>query len=194
MGLDMYLYAEQYVSGWDYQRERDKYGEATTKELKTFDTMLKLLGLEHSSLPTCNSLIVDVQVGYWRIANVIYNWFVDNVPGGVADGRRRYVARSKIQELADLCDKILEGIDFGEPSVEDAGFPWALTTYPNLTFSDEARDLINDKLPPQDGPLFGGSGVDEWYALSIKETAEILHKILDNPKLLTFDFYYRFSW
>lgn len=69
-----------------------------------------------------------------------------------------------------------------------------LTTYPNLTFSEEARDLINDELPPRGGFFFGGTEVDEWYALSVKNTAEMLRKILDDPKLLTFDFYYYSSW
>ena len=193
MGLDMYLSVEQYVGGWDYKRDIAERDEATAKELKTFDTILELLGLERSSLPTCNSLTVDVQVGYWRKANAIHNWFVNNVQNGDDDCKKYYVSREQIEELAALCERIVEGIDFGEVVMEGPE-PWSYETYPNLTFSEEVEDLINDELPPQGGFFFGPTDLGEWYAAYVKDTAEMLRKILDNPKLLTFDFYYQSSW
>lgn len=97
MGLDMYLYAEQYVSGWDFNRD------------PRYDKIVTATGLT----PTTHSPHVTVStcVGYWRKANQIHNWFVQNVQGGRDECQRAYVPREKAQELLDLCQKVLDSRD-----------------------------------------------------------------------------------
>lgn len=54
MGLDMYLSAEKFISGYDSDKDEN------------FDKILDLLNLEHSDVE--KSAIINITVGYWRKA------------------------------------------------------------------------------------------------------------------------------
>ena len=47
-------------------------------------------------------------VGYWRKANQIHNWFVHNVQGGEDDCGICEVSQSKLIELRDTCQKVID--------------------------------------------------------------------------------------
>lgn len=97
MGLDMYLSARKYVSGVDFSEDYS----ARTMPIN-FKNLLNLVGLEdgdiRTDLPSAN---IDVTVAYWRKANAIHNWFVNNCADGVDDCRPMYVSRSKLEELLE---------------------------------------------------------------------------------------------
>lgn len=193
MGLDMYLTVDYYLSAYDFRREQAKKDKEVAKEIAVFDSIVGLMGIEPKDLPECNSISMDIQVGYWRKANAIHNWFVNNVQNGNDNCEKYYVSREQIEELAALCERIVEGIDFGEVVMEGPE-PWSYETYPNLTFSEEVEDLINDELPPQGGFFFGPTDLGAWYATYVKDTAEMLRKLLNMPELENYDFRYQSSW
>ena len=95
MGLDMYLYREQYVSGWGFN------GESTT----LYDTILEATGLErcegspHATVRVC--------VAYWRKANAIHGWFVRELAGGVDECQPIHVPIEKLRELRDKAEAML---------------------------------------------------------------------------------------
>lgn len=91
MGLDMYLRAEKYISGYN-----------NNEQVKG---LLNLLGLDQSDRKFDNDggFHVDISVGYWRKANAIHNWFVKNVQNGEDDCGKYYVEREKLIELRNLC-------------------------------------------------------------------------------------------
>lgn len=92
MGLDMYLNAKRYISQYN---DNDKdLGNRLAKEFP-----------ELTGLPIKE---VCVEALYWRKANAIHKWFVDNVQEGEDDCKSYYVSREKLAELRDL---ILEVID-----------------------------------------------------------------------------------
>ena len=66
---------------------------------------------------------VIIEVAYWRKANAIHQWFVDNVQNGMDDCGTYYVSREQLQELVDLCKKAL-----ANPSTAD-GFFFGPTEY-----------------------------------------------------------------
>lgn len=157
MGLDMYLSARKFVSG---------YSHSSQDEQKAYADILAVSGLKKSDFGGDSpSAEVKITVGYWRKANAIHDWFVKNVQGGVDECQRAYVEREKLQELKDICDSVLA----------------------NAT---KAKDL----LPTQDGFFFGSTDYDEWYHESVRQTSEILGKVLSNPKFVDFDFEYQSSW
>jgi len=82
MGLDMFMYREV---------ERDK-GEMKISEV----------GEKHST-----SVIEKSEVLYLRKVNAIHNWVVDNKGGGEDNCQRIYLSIEDIQELADICNRIL---------------------------------------------------------------------------------------
>ena len=67
MGLDMYLSKRTYVKNWDFMKPEELHEVLVTKN-----------GVEVGIKPQRVSEIVE-EVGYWRKANAIHDWFVKNV-------------------------------------------------------------------------------------------------------------------
>ena len=88
---------------------------------------------------------VGTEIGYWRKANQIHNWFVENCQGGVDDCREHSVYHEDLQKLKELCEAVLK--------------------HPN-----EAEDL----LPTQCGFFFGSTEYDEYYFEDLRATIEII--------------------
>lgn len=86
MGLDMYLDFNRYVP----QDERESNG-------------VNLLGYQASK--------ISCEIGYWRKANAIHKWFVDNVQGGEDNCGSYYVSLEQLKDLHDLCLKALKDED-----------------------------------------------------------------------------------
>lgn len=153
MGLDMYLKANRYISA--YFLEEQKYDKLTKEIAEIFP--------ESGEFPVSN---VQISVAYWRKANAIHKWFVDNVQDGVDDCGNYPVYREQLEQLyASVCEVL-----------ED---------------NSKAPEL----LPTQGGFFFGDTSYDEWYFSDLKETKTILSKILNNPELnKNWDFEYHSSW
>ena len=147
MGLDMYLSKKTYVKYWDHNGDNN------------YDVKVTKAGNPTKIDPKKVSYIVE-EVGYWRKANQIHQWFVDNVQGGVDDCRDAYVERHKLEELLNLC-KIVS-ID-----------------------KDKAEQL----LPTASGFFFGGTGYDEWYYDQINDTIQILEEALSDDEADHFEYH-----
>lgn len=93
MGLDMYLSASRYVSGW-------KHLDAERKE---YEKLLAAFGLKPDVCPDAPSADVVVRVGYWRKAIAIHAWFVREVQGGTDNCQRYDVERKQLESLKAEC-------------------------------------------------------------------------------------------
>jgi hypothetical protein len=149
MGLDMYLYAKRFF----WSEERDKL-TPKFKELlpDNKDYQVKEITLE---------------VGYWRKANAIHKWFVDNCQDGVDECQETEVSRDKLKELLGICEQI-------------------------VSKGNRYKAISKRLLPCQSGFFFGSTDYDEFYLQDIKSTIEILKKALELSD--SYDFYYRSSW
>lgn len=150
MGLDMYLYASKYSSDAAWRDEDDR---------KLFNEVLKAVDGESFIDKDLPSLIVDIKVGYWRKANQIHQWFVDNVQEGNDNCAEYYVSREKLQQLRDECVSVK-----GD------------------------KEAAEELLPPSQGFFFGSTEIDEWYWQDIDETIEILDKCLKMPEEWSFKY------
>jgi hypothetical protein len=92
MGLDMYLEARRFVSG---------YTHSAPDEQNTFAEILDAVNM--TGMNDSPHITVSVNVAYWRKANHIHDWFVKNVQDGEDDCRSYYVSREKLQELEQVC-------------------------------------------------------------------------------------------
>lgn len=54
------------------------------------------------------------EVAYWRKANQIHGWFVDNVQGGVDECQESPVSRRQLETLRQLC---MEALDTKNPNL-----------------------------------------------------------------------------
>ena len=100
MGLDMYLSAKKHLGNWDFNPEEKKLNGKVREALG-----LDHLDNDHASVEVC------VGVGYWRKANQIHKWFVDNVQNGEDKCRPHYVPAEKLQKLLDTCKLALNNKD-----------------------------------------------------------------------------------
>ncbi|MGD9157251.1 MAG: hypothetical protein PVG39_02495 [Desulfobacteraceae bacterium] len=94
MGLDMFLEREIYVGA------ESNYRKVTGNiELYTHDKPIKV---------NFNKVfLITEQIGYWRKANHIHQWFVNNVQDGKDDCKRYYVPVDELKTLRDLCKDIM---------------------------------------------------------------------------------------
>jgi hypothetical protein len=163
MGLDMYLYREQYVSGYTYNGQ----------DISAYNKILEATGLE--SCEDSPHATVSVCVAYWRKANSIHGYFVDNFAGGVDECQRISVSIDQLKELRDKCDSVL------------------------LAPANSVEDVVEENgLLPRSGFFFGSYGIDQWYMEDMKNTVKQIDKILSsipadaNP--WDYSFYYQASW
>ncbi len=168
MGLDMYLRARKYVSDYSYQdgKERDE-----------FEGILSAINLDRDDIcEETPSAYVEVGVAYWRKANAVHKWFVDNLADGEDNCQPVYVNRKDLVELHSLVSDTLKIRDRQEAN------------------PDEALPTAEDLLPTEDGFFFGGTEYGDWYWIQLEYTRDRLATILANPKFEDFDFEYRASW
>ncbi len=95
MGLDMYLEKEIYV-GANYEHNNVN----GVIDIKQDAIPIKI------DLSKVNS--ITERVGYWRKANQIHKWFVNNVQDGEDDCKKYGVPFEKLLELKSLCEKVLQ--------------------------------------------------------------------------------------
>lgn len=123
---------------------------------------------------------ISQQVGYWRKANQIHNWFVENVQNGEDDCGEYEVTKRQLKELLDICEKVKGASHLIEGKVQN-GY-----TFENgeRKYNYEDGKYIEDSsvaeklLPTTSGFFFGGTEYDQWYYRDIIDTIEMLNKVL----------------
>jgi len=161
MGLDMYLSARKYVSQYDYS-------DGENKTTENFSTLASMSGVNDlTKYSSYSGIEVSYPIAYWRKANAIHGWFVNECAGGVDECQPIHVSREHLIELRDLCKSAVS-----QPA------------------------MAGDILPPTAGFFFGSYEIDEYYMEDIKRTMEMLDHILsiipeDNWE---WSFVYQASW
>jgi hypothetical protein len=102
MGLDMRLKAQRYCGHWDHSDGAEK---------ARYMAIAKACGLNGVQCVDAPSLTVSVTVAYWRKANAIHNWFVQNCQAGVDECQEADVSWEQLASLRDLCNHALETRD-----------------------------------------------------------------------------------
>lgn len=112
---------------------------------------------------TINGVCIDA--GYWRKANMIHQWFVENVQDNEDDCRIYHVSRESLKTLYNLCCEI---------------------------YKDKNANKAQELLPTQSGFFFGSTQYDDDYFEDIKLTIDIIDKALKLDE--RWEFYYQSSW
>lgn len=179
MGLDMYLYRKTYVKNWEHMTEEEK-------------TKITFEGQRTKGIDTSKITEIIEEVGYWRKANAIHQWFVDNVQDGEDDCKQYYVSEDKLRELLSLVDKVLKSTKLVDGNITNGyEFKDGKET-PIIQKGKTMKDssVAEDLLPVSEGFFFGGTDYDEYYYEDLKLTKEIL----ENALKVGGDFYYQSSW
>ena len=140
----MYLKGKRYLSS--YLKEGDDEIAAKIAEL----------------FPEINGREVKeimIEAGYWRKANAIHRWFVDNCQEGEDNCQPSWVSREQLEELRALCQEIL---------------------------ADRAKAA--ELLPPQSGFFFGDTNIDDFYFSHLEQTVSIIDEALTLPDSWEFEY------
>lgn len=169
MGLDMYLEIRK-------SEYRSKYSKDKGSRLK----------LEYPKditefIPDLTDLRISRQtnyeVGYWRKANQIHNWFMQNCAerdeydNPIDDCRPIEITVDKLEALLDTCKKVLAD-----------------------------HSLADSLLPTTDGFFFGSTEYDDYYFGELEQTVEIIEPVLKFAKHkleikdYAWEVYYQASW
>ena len=92
---------------------------------------------------------IEFDVMYWRKSNHIHNWFVKNCQDNKDDCRPAHVDIEQLKELSDLC-----------------------------VFVCKNKDKAEELLPTTSGFFFGHTEYDKYYFSDLKETSDVLEKII----------------
>lgn len=124
----------------------------------------------------------EEQVMYWRKANHIHGWFVDNVQGGVDDCGTYEVTPDQLRQLLAICECVIEHSELVD------GVVYAGTQdgprHPKPIDMFEKGQVIRDAacaeqlLPRVDGFFFGSKQYDESYLNDVVETRDWLTAML----------------
>lgn len=149
MGLDMYLTAHRHF--WSFNEDDKKYIDALKNLLPEYDQMVP------------NS--VSFKAAYWRKANAIHKWFVDNIQDGKDDCSEYYVSTDELKDLLSVCEQVI---------------------------ADKSK--AEELLPSASGFFFGSTDYDEYYFQDVQSTIDKLKGIVDNTNYERCSFFYQSSW
>ena len=107
----------------------------------------------------------DLNSWYWRKANQVHKWMVENVQHGEDNCGVYEVDINQLRELKDIVEEII-----ADPS--------------------KAPDL----LPTESGFFFGSQEYDEWYREDMELTLQNLNEMLEEYKSGPTRFFYTSSW
>ena len=177
MGLDMYLKKSKRVEGlnvYDYERVQDEL--PWVKEDYDFNAGLKGLcpdieGVEnlndtvHETGGSFRYLSLTKEIGYWRKANAIHNWFVENCQGGIDECQLSEVSKEDLEDLLEKCYNVIH-----------------------------KKSNPEETLPPTAGFFFGSTEVGKYYMDDIKSTISILENAIGKTDWEKEIVFYRASW
>jgi hypothetical protein len=148
MGLDMYLEKRTHVKRWEHKKEEEQFEVSVKRGGRPFPD-IKLERIEG---------IVE-ELMYWRKANHIHAWFVDHCGDGKDDGREIYVSKENLQELLEICVKVIGGSKLVEGKVYDGETykdgKWKANRIDGKVIEDAS--VAEALLPTQSGFFFGST-------------------------------------
>lgn len=190
MGLDMYLEK--------IHRDVDGYRDVDIDELDSTSELYKKL--ESYFIVRGNEFFhwtsLFEEVGYWRKANAIHNWFVENAQDGEDDCDRYEVSKEQLEELLDICKELLQDIVMVRGKVVNGQ---TLTERGWENNYEDGMVILNpeecaERLPTVGGFFFGSTDYNCYYLEDITVTISILSKVLDTTDFDQHKIYYRSSW
>jgi hypothetical protein len=182
MGLDMFLEKRTYVKNWDWMKPEERHEVAVSR------------GGRPTTIKPERITFITEGVAYWRKANAIHRWFVENVQAGTDDCKEYGVSETQLKALLSACTDVLEASELVEGVINN-GYRYENgqkipTTEDGKLVKDATK--AEELLPTQEGFFFGSTDYDQWYIVDIEYTKNILEKLLAEEG--DGSYYYSSSW
>lgn len=215
MGLDMYLQrmpryrgatandvsAVEYYLDWKKSKENgSEYAQCSFKEYCGKDTPPKIYRDFYAKYYTEDKYgfyHIAKDVGYWRKANQIHNWFVEHVQDGEDDCcYHNEVTKETLEELLDTCEKVIASCELVDGKIQNGQILENGRWTPVMEDGKYIKDpsVAMELLPASSGFFFGSTEYDEYYVNDIKDTIDIITQVLETTDFEKEMIYYVSSW
>ncbi len=136
---------------------------------------------------------IEERLGYWRKANAIHRWFVNNVQNGEDDCGTYYVDIEKMEELLGICKTLVTGLVLEDGKINNGYSIIGGERIDNLEDGKTIKnpELADELLPTGSGFFFGSTSYDEYYYQDILDTVSMLEECLSDT---SGEYYYHSSW
>lgn len=192
MGLDMYLSRvdRKMIPYLDLNLQVIK--ENDLEKYKELSPYIKYQG--NPGIFVWESLLEEV--GYWRKANHIHNWFVENVQGGKDDCKSYEVSEEQLTRLLETCKKVVTACELIPGRVTN-GYSYRngvrTSIYEDGLVIKDAS-VARKLLPTCSGFFFGSTEYDVYYLRDIEYTIETVESVLEETDFDTYAVFYHSSW
>lgn len=225
MGLDMYLNKVKKVGNMSlkeiiatadyvsYLERPDKYIDSTFEDWcggnETFVVKSKVKQIMENMEPdTCPAWAdgipnyepygesIHKNIAYWRKANQIHNWFVENVQDGNDDCKDYEVSKNVLLQLLNVVNTVLANSKLVDGKVS-AGQRFTKNGWEEILEDGqviEDTSVAEELLPTCSGCFFGGTDYDVWYYRNLETTKKHIEKILKETDFDNWIVYYNSSW
>lgn len=224
MGLDMYLNKfprykkvtadqinaiESYFDWVAYKTENDYDGSferwcgrklEDLPSLEVIEFYRQFYSKKYSLWDTDNKygyMQIHEQVGYWRKANAIHDWFVNHVQDGEDDCEyHQEVTKGVLEDLLFTCEKVLANCEMVSGKIKNGITYENGQTKINWIDGQYIKDdgVAQELLPTTAGFFFGSTDYDEYYVQDIKDTIDIITRVLETTDFEKEMIYYVSSW
>lgn len=184
----MYAARRIYVKQWDHQQPEDRYSVLVTRG-----------GQPATDVHPERIWSVEEEAMYWRKANHIHNWFVENVQDGIDNCATYYVSPGHLKALLDACERVIEASELVDGEAHKATIDDP--DCPHGEVLTEAGKVIRDPsvakalLPTRSGFFFGSEHYDQYYLEDVVATRDwIVRTLAEQGERSMADIVYRASW
>lgn len=180
----MYLEKKTYVKNWDHMSPEERTHITIKKGGKIVKTINKKK-ISH---------IIE-EIGYWRKANMVHKFFIDNCGGGDDNCSDMYVPSEALEDLLARCNRIVKECKLVKGKIVNGQTSTPEGWKDNMVDGEYIKnpEICKELLPNSEGFFFGSQAYDEWYYQDIKDTVEICKEAIEAIENGA-DIYYNASW
>lgn len=192
MGLDMYLTKKHYI-GNKYRRSAHLVKVIVPEDQK--DVVFPTAKIKDERISE-----ITEEVAYWRKANHIHKWFVDNIQEGNDDCGEYYVSQNDIKKLLEVVNKVLDASKLIKGKIQNGSRSYTndkgeyIKNEPIMEDGEYIEDptIAKKLLPVQEGFFFGSTAYDQYYYEDLVYTKKTLEDLLQEDSKSGFE--YSSSW
>ena len=221
MGLDMYMERVKKIDGMtleeiietaeyvDFLKRPEEYKRSTFKswcngDIKKvrkdkLDEVIANLHIRYSGWDTekeYGHLGIADGVAYWRKANAIHNWFVNNCGGGIDECQIMEISKEQLEELLKVAQRVKDSCMMVKGKVvngyQDVNGEWIPMMEDGKIIKDTS--VAEELLPTTKGFFFGSTDYDQWYLEDIENTIKQISEILKTTDFDKEYVTYKASW
>ena len=177
MGLDMYVN----IRHKNTQSKLDAYKVWENKySYEEFQRLTEEQKEEYrNSEPEYDENMYGKELMYWRKANQIHNWFVQNCQNGVDDCEQYAITVNDLMKLKELCEKILTMTEKRKAMRYTSYSATEKEEVDILYLTPEGVEYATEHLPSRSGFFFGSTEYDDWYVMGLENTVEQINDAID---------------